>query len=95
MAGDADEAYGMARVDSQGGNAYLWAAAGTSNSAPLWGGLVALADQYAHHDLGPLIPPLCYRPQLQLPHGISRHYDRYQRLPGRSRMGPGNGLGNP
>jgi subtilase family serine protease len=23
---------------------------GTSNSAPLWGGLIALADQYAHHD---------------------------------------------
>jgi subtilase family serine protease len=25
---------------------------GTSASAPLWGGIVALADQYAHHDLG-------------------------------------------
>ena len=52
VAGDADEGYGMARVDGQGGKGYLWAAAGTSNSAPLWGGLVALADQYAHHDLG-------------------------------------------
>ena len=37
VAGDADEAYGMARVDSQGGKGSLWAAAGTSNSAPLWG----------------------------------------------------------
>jgi subtilase family serine protease len=25
---------------------------GTSNSTPLWGGVIALADQYAHHDLG-------------------------------------------
>jgi subtilase family serine protease len=56
VAGDADEAYGMARVDSQGGEGSLWAAAGTSNSAPLWGGLVALADQYAHHDLGSVNP---------------------------------------
>lgn len=58
VAGDADEAYGMARVDSQGGTASLWAAAGTSNSAPLWGGLVALADQYAHHDLGLVNPTI-------------------------------------
>ena len=70
--------------------------AGTSDSAPLWGGLVALADQYAHHDLGPVNPTIYrHRPQLQLPQGISRRYDRFQRLPGRSRMGPGNGLGNP
>jgi subtilase family serine protease len=48
----------MARVDSQGGTASLWAAAGTSNSAPLWGGLVALADQYAHHDLGLVNPTI-------------------------------------
>jgi hypothetical protein len=30
----------------------LAAAGGTSASAPLWAGLIALADQYAHHDLG-------------------------------------------
>lgn len=58
VAGDADEAYGMARVDSQGGKGSLWAAAGTSNSAPLWGGLVALADQYAHHNLGSVNPTI-------------------------------------
>ena len=58
VAGDADESYGMARVDSQGGEASLWAAAGTSNSAPLWGGLVALADQYAHRDLGAVNPTI-------------------------------------
>jgi len=36
---------------------------------------------------------LPHRPQLQLPQGISRCHDRFQRLSGRSRMGPGNGLG--
>ena len=33
---------------------------GTSNSTPLWGGLIALADQYAHHDLG-FVNPALYR----------------------------------
>ena len=31
---------------------------GTSGSTPLWGGLVALADQYAHHDLGFVNPAI-------------------------------------
>ncbi len=96
VAGDADETYGMARVDTQGGKGHLWAAAGTSNSAPLWGGLVALGR--------PVRPSrswlrqrrhLPHRPQLRLPQGVSRHYDWFQRLPSRARMGPGNGLGNP
>ena len=43
-----------------GGAASLESDAGTSDSAPLWGGLVALADQYAHHDLG-LVNPALYR----------------------------------
>ncbi len=33
---------------------------GTSNSTPLWGGVIALADQYAHHDLG-FVNPAIYR----------------------------------
>jgi subtilase family serine protease len=33
---------------------------GTSGSTPLWGAVVALADQYAHHDLG-LVNPAIYR----------------------------------
>jgi subtilase family serine protease len=33
---------------------------GTSGSTPLWGGVIALADQYAHHDLG-LVNPAIYR----------------------------------
>lgn len=28
-------------------------------SWPLWGGLIALADQYAHHDLGFVNPVIC------------------------------------
>jgi subtilase family serine protease len=39
---------------------WILAASGTSGSAPLWGGLIALADQYAHHDLG-FVNPLIYR----------------------------------
>ena len=33
---------------------------GTSGSTPLWGGVIALADQYAHHDLG-FVNPAIYR----------------------------------
>jgi subtilase family serine protease len=33
---------------------------GTSNSTPLWGGVIALADQYAHHDLG-FVNPAIYQ----------------------------------
>jgi subtilase family serine protease len=60
VAGDADEVGGMARVLVDGSVASLESDLGTSDSAPLWGGLVALADQYAHHDLG-FINPAIYR----------------------------------
>jgi subtilase family serine protease len=56
VAGDADEQGGMLLAFSAGGGT----ADGTSASAPLWGGLMALADQYAHHDLG-LVNPAIYR----------------------------------
>jgi subtilase family serine protease len=59
VAGDADEVGGMARVVVSGGVSGLESDPGTSDSAPLWGGIVALADQYAHHDLG-LINPAIY-----------------------------------
>ncbi len=58
VAGDADEAGGMARVVTSGGVAGLESDAGTSDSAPLWGGIVALADQYAHRDLGFVNPAI-------------------------------------
>jgi len=41
-------------VFSVRGKASITSVAGTSNSAPVWAGLIALADQYAHHDLGPV-----------------------------------------
>ena len=43
-----------------GGKANIIALGGTSASAPLWGGLMTLADQDAHHDLG-LVNPAIYR----------------------------------
>jgi subtilase family serine protease len=42
------------------GKTWILAFGGTSASAPLWGGLMALADQYAHHDLG-FVNPAIYR----------------------------------
>jgi len=42
------------------GKTYVTAEAGTSGSAPIWGALVAMADQYAHHDLG-FVNPAIYR----------------------------------
>jgi subtilase family serine protease len=58
VAGDAEEG-GLARVLTAGGEASLTAAGGTSDSAPLWGGIMALADQYARHDLG-FVNPIIY-----------------------------------
>ncbi len=47
-------------VFAAGGKKYILGIGGTSASAPLWGGLMALADQYAHHDLG-FVNPAIYR----------------------------------
>ena len=43
-----------------GGKTYMIVLNGTSGSAPMWGGVLALADQYAHHDLG-VVNPAIYR----------------------------------
>ena len=60
VAGDADGVGGMALVltGTNGGEPPLISPPGTSSSAPLWGGLAALADQYAHHDLGFINPAI-------------------------------------
>ena len=58
VAGDAAQAGGMALVFTEDGRASLHSPPGTSDSAPLWGGLVALADQYAHRDLGFINPAI-------------------------------------
>jgi len=60
VAGDAGEPGGTPIVAAADGKTWILAASGTSGSAPLWGGLIALADQYAHHDLG-FVNPLIYR----------------------------------
>jgi subtilase family serine protease len=44
---------GLAVITSTGGgNCTVQGGGGTSASAPLWAGLIALADQYAGHHLG-------------------------------------------
>ena len=60
VAGDAYDSSGVSIVSVSGGGTGISAASGTSASASLWGGLMALADQYAHHDLG-LVNPAIYR----------------------------------
>jgi subtilase family serine protease len=53
VAADASPHAGMAVVTSTGPGQYtISGAGGTSASAPMWAGLVALADQYAGHHLG-------------------------------------------
>ena len=58
VAGDASAVGAMALDFIEDGAASLQSSSGTSGSAPLWGGLVALADQYAHHDLGFINPAI-------------------------------------
>jgi subtilase family serine protease len=60
VAGDADQKGGWAFVFTGGGKRWIMPASGTSASASLWGGLMALAGQYAHHDLG-FVNPAIYR----------------------------------
>jgi subtilase family serine protease len=60
VAGDAGGRGGTPIVAAVGSRIWILSPSGTSGSAPLWGGLIALADQYAHHDLG-FVNPLIYR----------------------------------
>jgi len=60
VAGDADAAYGAPLVLAGGSTPFITPAFGTEAAAPLWAGLMALADQYAHHDLG-FVNPAIYR----------------------------------
>jgi subtilase family serine protease len=53
VAADASPHTGMAVVTARGGGKYtITGSGGTSASAPLWAGLIALADQHAGHRLG-------------------------------------------
>ena len=60
VAGEADQESGWAFVFTGGSKRWIMPASGTSASASLWGGLMALAGQYAHHDLG-FVNPAIYR----------------------------------
>ena len=59
VAGDADAQDG-APIVFAGSTPFIAPASGTEAAAPLWAGLIALADQYAHHDLG-FVDPAIYR----------------------------------
>ena len=58
VAGDADGIAGLALINefANGGNPVMQTGIGTNEGVGLWAGLVALADQYAGHDLGPVGP---------------------------------------
>ena len=58
VAADAAQQDNIATVLSDGGNAAIIPAAGTAAAALLWAGLIALADQDAHHDLGFVNPAI-------------------------------------
>ena len=61
VSADASPHTGMALIISDGGNQYtIRNSGGTSASAPLWAGLIALADQYAGRHLG-FVNPAIYR----------------------------------
>jgi len=61
VAADGDSVTGIAVITSNAGGGYtLSGHAGTSASAPLWAGIIALADQYAHRHLG-LVNPAIYQ----------------------------------
>jgi subtilase family serine protease len=60
VAGDASQRGGLPIIMAGGNQTSVNTAPGTSAATALWAGLVALADQDAHHDLG-LVNPAIYR----------------------------------
>ena len=61
VSADANGHTGMALVISNGSGGYTISnSGGTSATAPFWAGVIALADQYAGHDLG-FVNPALYR----------------------------------
>ena len=61
VAADAAAHTGMAIITSNGSRGYaIRNSGGTSATAPLWAGVIALADQYAHRDLG-FVNPAIYQ----------------------------------
>ncbi len=70
VAADANSHTGFPVVTGNGGRGYsLSGHAGTSAAAPIWAGIIALADQYAHRHLG-FVNPAIYQI------GLSPQYDQ-------------------
>jgi subtilase family serine protease len=105
VAADASTGMALAR-ETGGGNYELVSAGGTSAATPLWGGLMALADQLAGHDLG-FVNPALYHIARSPVYGRAFHdvtmgnntvvinratYTGYQAGPG---WDPVTGLGSP
>jgi subtilase family serine protease len=105
VAGDASTGMALAR-EAGGGSYELSSAGGTSAATPLWGGLMASADQLAGHDLG-YVNPALYRIARSPLYGRAFHdvttgnntvvingatYTGYQAGPG---WDPVTGLGSP
>ena len=107
VAADGDPVTGMPVITSNAGGGYTISGhGGTSASAPMWAGIIALADQYADRHLGfvnPAIYQIARSSQYhQAFHDITAgnsntaefpHDDH--RLPGRPGLGPGHRLGQP
>ena len=78
---------------------------GVSAATPFWAGLIALADQEAGHPLG-FVNPAIYRiargpayhtafHDITIGNNMATYNGHHRRLPGRTRLGPGHGLGYP
>ena len=94
-------------TSNRGGGYTISEHGGTSASAPIWGGIIALADQYAGRHLGfvnPAIYQIARSPHYhQAFHDITAghtntaksHPRNDHRLPSRPGLGPGHRLGQP
>jgi subtilase family serine protease len=96
VAGDAAAPGGMAQVYTSDGTPQLITESGTSGSAPLWAGIMALADQYAHKDLG-FVNPAIYdigrsASYHRAFHDITTGFNGYEATPG---WDPVTGWGSP
>jgi subtilase family serine protease len=86
----------LAQVYTSKGTAYLVSESGTSGSTPLWAGIMALADEYAHKDLG-FVNPAIYdigrsSSYHKAFHDITTGFNGYQATPG---WDPVTGWGSP
>jgi len=96
VAGDAAAPGGMAQVYTSDGTPQLITESGTSGSAPLWAGIMALADEYAHKDLGfvnPAIYDIGRSASYHMAfHDITTGFNGYEATPG---WDPVTGWGSP